>query len=134
MKKIFIGTSGWSYPHWRGTFYPDHLKVRDQFNYYVSKFNSVEINNTFYRLPKKETFVQWRNNSPDNFLFVLKASRFITHMKKLQDPVDSVSLFLDHAVALEKKIGPILFQLPPFLLVNRLLLENFLSKLPTTFR
>jgi uncharacterized protein YecE (DUF72 family) len=131
---IKIGTSGWSYKHWRGTFYPDNLKIKDHFSYYTKHFNTVEINNTFYRLPKKETFINWKNEVPDDFVYVLKASRFITHMKKLQDPENSTALFLEHAAILEEKLGPILFQLPPNLKADFKLLDTFLEKLPKSFR
>src|SRR5437868_2794637 len=94
---IYIGTSGWSYKHWRGTFYPADLKIKDEFIYYSERLQTVEVNNTFYRLPNKETFLNWKKNSPKDFTYVLKASRFITHMKKLLDPQKSTALFLEHA-------------------------------------
>jgi uncharacterized protein YecE (DUF72 family) len=131
---IHIGTSGWSYKHWRGTFYPEGLKVKDEFAWYLRHFNTVEINNSFYRLPKKETFVTWRENVPDNFVYVVKASRYITHMKKLHDPKQSTALFLEHAALLKEKLGPILFQLPPFLKADSNLLKDFLVQLPRSFR
>jgi len=132
--QIHIGTSGWSYKHWRGTFYPKGLKIKDEFEYYLKHFNTVEINNSFYRLPKKETFAAWRESVPSNFVYVVKASRYITHMKKLHDPKQSTALFFDHVALLEEKLGPILFQLPPFLKANASLLANFLEQLPKSFR
>lgn len=79
--KIYIGTSGWSYKHWKGTFYPESVKVKDQFAYYLENFNTVEINNTFYKLPSEETFLNWRKIVNDDFIYVIKASRYITHQK-----------------------------------------------------
>jgi uncharacterized protein YecE (DUF72 family) len=131
---IHIGTSGWSYKHWRGTFYPENIKVKDHFKYYQAHFNTVEINNTFYRLPKKETFISWKTDVSADFVYMIKASRFITHMKKLHDPQESTALFLDHVRLLGKKLGAILFQLPPVMKVNIELLEQFISKLPTSYR
>ncbi|MDZ7262486.1 MAG: DUF72 domain-containing protein, partial [candidate division KSB1 bacterium] len=111
---VYIGTSGWNYRHWEGRFYPQGLKQKNWFNYYARYFNTVEINNTFYHLPQKEVFENWNRSSPDHFLFVVKASRFITHMKKLKDPQESTRNFLENASGLGSKIGPVLFQLPPF--------------------
>jgi uncharacterized protein YecE (DUF72 family) len=131
---IHIGTSGWSYKHWRGTFYPEDLKVKDQYQYYLQHFNTVEINNSFYRLPTKETFIKWKNETPADFVYVIKASRFITHMKKLHDPVQSTALFLDNVAVLDEKLGAILFQLPPFMKADVQLLTNFVEKLPKIYR
>jgi len=131
---IRIGTSGWSYKHWRNTFYPAEIKAKDHFEYYRRHFDTVEINNTFYRLPAKETFRNWKESVADDFLFVVKASRFITHMKKLRDPAQSIVQFFDNVVQLEEKLGPILFQLPPNLKCNYSLLQHFLQTLPPNFR
>jgi uncharacterized protein YecE (DUF72 family) len=132
--RIYIGTSGWHYKHWQGTFYPDGIKPDKQFPYYIGKFNTVEINNSFYRLPTKETFQNWREAVPDDFLFSVKASRFITHMKKLKDPVESSSRFFENAAGLGEKLGPILFQLPPMWNLNIERFSEFLQKLPRQFR
>ncbi|WP_394773065.1 DUF72 domain-containing protein [Flavobacterium sp.] len=132
--QIYIGTSGWSYKHWRGTFYPQEVKVKDQFNYYLENFNTVEINNTFYNLPAQETFLNWKKNTPDDFTYVIKASRYITHMKKLHDPAASIVQFMDRIILLEEKLGAVLFQLPPFMKPDLVLLENFLIALPKKFR
>lgn len=131
MKKhlIHIGTSGWAYKHWRGTFYPDHIKVKDQFSYYQNIFNTVEINNTFYRIPSDAAFQKWEREVQDDFVYVIKANRFITHMKKLHDPEDSLLIFMEKIKFLEKKLGAVLFQLPPFLSADLTLLENFLLAL-----
>lgn len=129
-----IGTSGWLYKHWLGTFYPEGTKLKDQFPYYIKHFNTVELNNTFYRLPGKKTFQKWENEVPDNFIYVVKASRYITHMKKLHDPQQSTALFLEHVSILGKKLGAILFQLPPFMKANLSLLNAFLEQLPSAYR
>lgn len=92
--KIHIGTSGWSYKHWRGTFYPQEIKVKDHFAYYLQNFNTVEINNTFYRLPSEETFLNWSKMVNDDFVYVIKANRYITHIKKLKDPTESLASFM----------------------------------------
>lgn len=131
---IRIGTSGWHYKHWLGTFYPEDIKPTGQLSYYLKFFNTVEINNSFYRLPSKEMFGNWKNAVPDDFLFVVKASRFITHMKKLKDPAESLVNFMENIQELEEKLGPILFQLPPGWKINIKRLEEFLEKLPSGFR
>src|SRR5690606_31090935 len=96
--------------------------------------NSVELNNTFYRLPSEETFLKWKAAVPDHFLYVVKASRFITHMKKLRDPAESLQRFMERVVLLGDKLGVVLFQLPPFMKVNLELLQEFLAKLPSGLR
>jgi uncharacterized protein YecE (DUF72 family) len=111
---VFIGTSGWNYKGWAGgVFYPSGLKSAAWLDYYAARFNSVEVNNTFYRLPEKRVFTAWHDRTPDHFVFAVKVSRFITHMKKLLDPEQHVSLFLERASGLQKKLGVLLFQLPP---------------------
>lgn len=132
--KIYIGTSGWSYKHWRGTFYPQQIKVKNHFSYYLQHFNTVEINNSFYRLPSEETFLNWKKIVPDDFIYVIKANRFITHIKKLHDPAVTLAPFMDHVKLLGVKLGPVLFQLPPFMKSNTALLEAFLEELPKNFR
>lgn len=131
--KIYIGTSGWSYKHWRGTFYPQEIKVKNHFSYYLQHFNTVEINNSFYRLPSEETFLNWKKIVPDDFIYVIKANRFITHIKKLHDPAVTLAPFMDHVKLLGEKLGPVLFQLPPFMKSNTVLLEAFLEELPKKF-
>jgi uncharacterized protein YecE (DUF72 family) len=110
---IHIGTSGWHYDHWRGPFYPEDLTKEDFLKYYKSQFHTVEINNTFYQLPEKKTLEAWRNTVHSGFIFSVKGSRHITHIKKLKDPKKPVSTFLRRIEVLEKNLGPILFQLPP---------------------
>jgi uncharacterized protein YecE (DUF72 family) len=129
--KIHIGTSGWHYKHWLDdVFYPSGTKPAQMFEFYARHFDTVEINNSFYHLPSARTFDNWRDSSPRDFSFAVKGSRFITHMKKLKDPKASSEKFFDVADRLGRKLGPILFQLPPHWNVNRERLEAFLQSLP----
>lgn len=128
--RVYIGTSGWQYKHWVGTFYPEGMPQGKQFAHYSSVFDTVELNNPFYRLPARETFAKWKNNSPKKFLFAVKANRYITHMKKLNDVEESVDTFLRNASALNGKLGPILFQLPPGWKVNAERFAEFVKLLP----
>jgi uncharacterized protein YecE (DUF72 family) len=136
MKKpvIHIGTSGWHYKHWKGIFYPPGIKEAEQFKYYSGHFSTVEINNSFYKLPAPETFVEWKKAAPAGFVFAVKASRFITHMKKLNLDATGVHKFFSHAENLRKKLGPILFQLPPRWNLNAERLNTFISILPRGHR
>ena len=111
--KIFVGTSGWHYRHWLGNFYPEGLASSKMLDHYLREFDTVELNNSFYRLPTEEAFETWRKSTPANFRFAVKGSRYITHMKKLQDPAGNIELFLGRAQKLGRKLGPILFQFPP---------------------
>jgi uncharacterized protein YecE (DUF72 family) len=131
---IHIGTSGWHYGHWREVFYPDDIDSSSFLNYYAHYFKSVEINGSFYRLPESKSFTQWRDSVPDNFVFSVKASRYITHMKKLKDPEEPVTRLIDRINSLGKKLGPILFQLPPNWNINLKRLESFLETLPDSYR
>jgi uncharacterized protein YecE (DUF72 family) len=128
--KTFIGTSGWHYKHWIGVFYPPGTTGRRMFEFYARHFKTVEINNSFYRLPTATTFDAWRESSPKEFCFAVKASRFITHMKKLKDPESSSEKFFLVADRLRRKLGPILFQLPPRWKVNVERFSEFLASLP----
>jgi len=126
MARIFIGTSGYIYSHWEdGVFYPPGWPKSKKLEYYSKHFDTVELNNTFYRLPGEKTFESWYKRTPKNFIFALKAWRFITHIKKLKDCKDLFETFLKRALILKEKLGPILFQLPPFLKANFQLLEDF---------
>lgn len=127
---LLIGTSGWVYPHWKGVFYPSDLPQREWLAFYVRHFPTVEINNSFYRLPGEQAFKDWEARAPEGFTFAVKASRFITHLKKLKAPPDSVELFLSRARLLKAKLGPILFQLPPRWRCNPARLQAFLELLP----
>lgn len=122
------------YKHWRGTFYPAGLRTADEFDYYSLFFRTVELNNPFYRLPSQETFATWRKNSRDDFMYVVKANRFITHMKKLQDVKEALDAFLHNCDGLEEKLGPILFQLPPGWQLNLERFRTFLAQLPKGYR
>jgi uncharacterized protein YecE (DUF72 family) len=130
MAEIRIGTSGYHYNHWRGTFYPEKLPQKQWLSYYVEHFDTVELNNTFYRLPTFEAMNAWRENTPENFLFAVKGSRFITHNLKLSRPENAISNILPRAETLGKKLGPILWQLPPSWRMNLERLEEFLEALP----
>jgi uncharacterized protein YecE (DUF72 family) len=132
--KIYIGTSGWHYKHWLGNFYPEKLPFSKMLDYYCKHFNTVEINNSFYMLPQVSTLESWRDGTPKNFKFAIKASRFLTHNKKLKEPENALNNFLPRAEALGDKLGPILFQLPPKWKVNRERLEEFLQALPKYHR
>ena len=130
MPEIHIGTSGWHYKHWCGPFYAKGCPASKMLAHYVQCFDTVEINNSFYRLPNESTFENWRESTPGNFLFAVKASRFLTHNKKLKDPENALQNFLPRAERLGHKLGPILFQLPPSWRVNLERLREFLTVLP----
>lgn len=127
---IRIGTSGWHYDHWVGPFYPADLPKNKWFEYYAQYFNTVEINNTFYHQPKQQTFKNWREQAPKNFLFTVKANRFITHIKRLKDVQEPLGRFFDGVQLLKSNLGPILYQLPPSLQKNLDQLRAFLQILP----
>jgi uncharacterized protein YecE (DUF72 family) len=130
----YIGTSGWNYPHWRGPFYPSDLPVARWLDFYIERFPTVEINNSFYHLPEKKTFRGWAGRAPRGFKFAVKANRYITHMKKLKDPQAPLRKLLDHAGELKARLGPILFQLPPRWKRNPERLTSFLEALPGRYR
>ncbi len=131
---IHIGTSGWHYGHWKGPFYPDALSAKEFLVFYSRKFQTVEINNSFYKLPEESTLEAWKETVPPGFIFAAKASRYITHMKKLKEPRQSLATFLDRIAVLGDKLGPILFQLPPRWSCNPERLRHFLAALPGRFR
>lgn len=131
---IHVGTSGWHYKHWKGPFYPEDMKAKDFLSYYTEHFSTSEINNSFYKLPEEKTLKTWRDTVPKGFRFSVKASRYITHMKKLKDPEESVERFFDRIDTLEETLGPILFQLPPGWKYNHERLETFLDALPSNRR
>ena len=131
---IQIGTSGWHYEHWVGPFYPADLKPEEMLSFYSSSFSAVEINNSFYRLPTRKSLGTWKHSTPDGFVFVFKASRYITHMKKLHDAGDALERMLASAGVLGEKLGPVLFQLPPKWRVNAGRLDSFLSQIPEDMR
>jgi uncharacterized protein YecE (DUF72 family) len=132
--RLHVGTSGWHYKHWRGPFYSADIKGEHMLRAYVRNFDTVEINNSFYRLPTVEAIKQWVKQTPPEFIFAVKASRYITHNRKLKDPEQTSARFLEIVKSFGKKLGPILFQLPPAWKVNQERLEEFLAALPKRYR
>ena len=132
--RFHIGTSGWNYEHWKEIFYPENLKQSEWLQFYSKKSKTVEINNSFYNLPKEKTFDIWRNTVPKEFIFSIKASRFITHMKKLNEPENSTKKFFQRIKVLKDTAGPVLFQLPPRWHFNEERLKNFLKVLPKKYK
>jgi uncharacterized protein YecE (DUF72 family) len=130
VSNIHVGCSGWVYKHWRGIFYPEGLPQRLWFERYAEEFDTVEINNSFYHLPKPETYDKWRKQAPEGFCYAVKANRFITQAKKLKDPEEPLDRFLKPTRRLKEHLGPILFQLPPSMKINLERLESFLKILP----
>jgi uncharacterized protein YecE (DUF72 family) len=128
--RLRVGCSGWQYRHWRGDFYPRDLPQSRWLDHYATVFDTVEVNNSFYRLPERETFETWKKRTPAGFLFALKASRYLTHMKKLKDPEEPISRFFERANGLGRKLGPVLYQLPPRWPRDLERLEAFLRLLP----
>jgi uncharacterized protein YecE (DUF72 family) len=127
---IHIGTSGWVYKHWRrGVFYPPKLPQKNELAFYAEHFPTVELNNSFYNLPSRATFQSWRRQTPPEFFFAVKASRYLTHMKKLRDPEEPLKHFMDSARGLGDKLGPVLFQFPASWPANLDRLEDFLAAL-----
>ncbi len=110
---MYVGTSGWHYPHWRGRFYPPRLPTGQWLDYYARRFATVEINNAFYRLPEAATFAGWAATVPDDFVVAVKASRYLTHIRRLRDPDEPVQRLRERLAALGAKLGPVLLQLPP---------------------
>ena len=131
---VHIGTSGWHYKHWKGQFYPADLPTTKWLQHYVDHFDTVEINNSFYRLPAASALELWCRQTPAHFCFAVKASRYITHNRKLNDPQNAVDKFLAVIEKLERRLGPILFQLPPSWKVNVERLDEFLSGIPRGHR
>ena len=129
-----IGCSGWQYRHWRGNFYPDDLPQSRWLLHYFTRFATVELNNSFYRLPPKETFARWRRAAPPGFLFAVKASRYLTHMKKLKDAADPLARMFTNVRALGPRLGPVLYQLPPHWASDVGRLDGFLDQVPTDVR
>jgi uncharacterized protein YecE (DUF72 family) len=125
-----IGCSGWEYKHWRGDFYPADIPRTRWFEYYAARFDTVEINNSFYRLPEEATFARWAERAPRGFVYAVKASRFLTHMKKLKDPEEPLDRLFTRMRPLFPRLGPVLYQLPPNFKLDRPRLEHFLQALP----
>jgi len=135
MEKLYVGTSGWIYSDWEGIFYPEDLPSKDKLKYFSQCFKTTEINYSFYHLPRPSIYQNWYNQTPADFVFAVKASRFITHIKRLKGVKDAWEQFLENALNLKEKLGPILFQFPPSFRAtkeNIKRLEDFL-KLITNF-
>jgi uncharacterized protein YecE (DUF72 family) len=132
--RCFIGTSGWSYRHWREVFYPKGLKQADELRFYAGRLASVEVNGTFYRLIAEETFRAWCEQTPPGFVFACKGSRFLTHMKRLKDTGQGLARFFERVEALEGRLGPVVFQLPAHFRPDLERLAGFLDALPAAHR
>lgn len=131
---FYVGTSGYAYKEWKGSFYPDDLPAAKMLSYYGERFQTVEINNTFYRVPKTSVVETWTAQVPSGFKFVLKASQRITHMRRLKDVDEPLSYMLRAASALKDRMGPVLFQLPPNMKKDAARLRDFLAQVPTHHR
>jgi uncharacterized protein YecE (DUF72 family) len=127
---IRIGTSGWHYDDWKELFYPAQMAKHKWFEYYSKHFDTVEINNTFYQLPKEQTFENWHKQAPKDFLFTVKANRYITHIKRLKEPRDSLKRFFERVRLLKENLGPVLYQLPPNFHKDLDRLATFMKFLP----
>ncbi len=125
--KLFIGTSGWNYHHWKGLFYPESLKATDYLAHYSRHFRTTEVNYSFYHLPKPSTYEKWATQVPEDFLFAVKASRVITHIRRLRDAADAWQTFLENASTLGSRLGPVLLQFPPSFKRDTKLLTDFLE-------
>lgn len=133
-KKLYIGTSGWGFKSWIGEFYPQKIAQHNMLKHYAKSFQTVELNNSFYRLPEKQSILNWKESTPDNFLFSCKASRYITHMKKLREPEQGIRHLFKSLEFFGKKLGPILFQFPPNWHLDLERLQNFIKALPENHR
>ncbi|MFG3497776.1 DUF72 domain-containing protein [Streptomyces sp. NPDC047928] len=131
---VLVGTSGWQYRDWRGVLYPPGLPQRLWLEEYARQFSTVESNNAFYRLPARETFARWSERTPDGFVMAVKASRFLTHIKRLREPEEPVARLLAHAEGLGDRLGPVLLQLPPTLRADPGALDACLACFPTGTR
>jgi uncharacterized protein YecE (DUF72 family) len=134
MKNLFVGTSGYSYKEWKGSFYPEKLAAKDMLPYYAERLKAVELNNTFYRLPQRSMVDSWKAQVPADFRFSVKASQRITHFKRLKEVGDETNYMLDTVSALEDRLGVVLFQLPPNMKKDLERLEAFLKILPTDIK
>jgi uncharacterized protein YecE (DUF72 family) len=134
VKNVLIGTSGWSYKSWQAHFYPRHVPAAGHLRFYATQFPTVEINFTFYRLPTTKMVEGWKAAAPKGFVFAVKGSRFITHMKKLANLDGALKKYFDRLAPLKRKIGVVLWQLPPFLKLDAHRLERFLKLLPESYQ
>jgi uncharacterized protein YecE (DUF72 family) len=134
-KNLHVGTMGWSYGFWKGGFYPQDLASKDFLTYYAERFNSVEVDNTFYKIPRTQTVIDWKQQAPTGFLFSLKFPQKITHIKMLKDCQDETRVFLEHVGLLEENLGVLLLQFPPMFRQEHFpLLAAYLKALPKEFR
>lgn len=134
---VLVGTSGWQYRDWRGDFYPTGISERQWLEHYARQFATVENNGTFYRLPARDTFASWRDRAGDDFVMTVKASRYLTHVRRLRDPVEPVKRMLDAAAGLGDRLGPVLLQLPPTMRADPgtpELLDDCLARFPAPIR
>jgi len=131
---VLIGTSGWHYRHWRGGFYPSSLPARSWLAHYADRFATVELNNAFYRLPETSAFEAWNRGLPDDFVVAVKASRYLTHVRRLREPEEPVDRLMQHASGLGSKLGPVLLQLPPNLQIDVPALRRTLRAFPRAAR
>jgi uncharacterized protein YecE (DUF72 family) len=134
MTNLLVGTSGYSYKEWKGSFYPEKLAAKDMLSYYAGRLNSVELNNTFYRMPQRTMVESWKTQVPEVFRFSVKASQRITHFKRLKEATEETKYMLDTVSVLEDRLGVVLFQLPPNMKKDLERLETFLSNLPSAVR
>ncbi|MGQ9546479.1 MAG: DUF72 domain-containing protein [Dehalococcoidia bacterium] len=132
--KYYIGCSGWHYEHWRGLYYPAELPKSGWLSFYAQQFSTVELNNSFYHLPSEKAFATWRQSTPSDFVFAVKVSRYITHIKRLGNLGSAVENFIGRAGLLAEKLGPLLYQLPPSMKRNDERLRNFLLSLPPKYQ
>jgi uncharacterized protein YecE (DUF72 family) len=128
--RFFVGTSGYSYREWKGTFYPEKMPAKEMLSFYAQQFSTVEINNTFYRMPAPSVLESWATQVPESFRFVLKAPQSITHFKRLKDVEEPTERFLQVATVLKERLGPLLFQLPPNFKQDLPRLDRFLDLIP----
>lgn len=131
---VWIGTSGWQYADWRGAFYPQRMAQRGWLEHYAAGFRTVELNASFYRLPSRQTFTVWATRTPADFLIAVKASRYLSHLKRLRDPARPVARLMEHASGLGDKLGPILVQLPPGFTADASRLTAALDEFPSGVR
>jgi len=131
---VFVGTSGWQYADWRGRLYPAGVPQRRWLEVYAAQFDTVEVNNAFYRLPERAVFESWRDRTPPGFVVAVKASRYLTHIKRLRDPAEPVARLMSVATGLGDKLGPVLLQLPPTLKSDPDLLDACLACFPAGVR
>ncbi len=130
MMKIHVGTSGYAYKEWKGKFYPEKISSKEMLRFYSGRLNTVEINNTFYRMPKESVLTSWAEQVPEDFVFALKAPQVITHLKRLRDVSEETGYLFRTLSVLDGKLGPVLFQFPKSFRVDRPALEDFLGLIP----